>query len=277
MNLKQALAKKLTKKELEKLRCAFDIVGNIAIIEIAKGLSKKEKIIARELIKLNKSIKTVAKKVGGHEGKYRIQKLKVILGSKNTETEFKESGLRMQLDAAKTYFSPRLGHERLRIASQIKKGEEVLVMFSGVAPYPLVFARHSPAKMIYGIELNPNAHKYALKNIILNKLAGKIQLFKGDAKKVVPKLVKSGKKFDRIVMPLPKQAEKFLGTALKAAKKGATIHIYSFYPEKDIGKAKQKIAAACKKAKKSCKLLRIAKVGQQGPRVWRICADFKVL
>ncbi len=277
MNLKQALAKKLTKKELEILRGSFDVIGDIAVIEIAKGLSKKEKLIANELIKLNKNIKTVAKKVGGHEGKYRIQKLKIILGPKKTEAEFRESGLRMQLDVSKCYFSPRLGHERLRIASQIKKGEEVLVMFSGVAPYPLVFARHSPAKMIYGVELNPVAHKYALKNIVLNKLAGKIQLFKGDARKIVPKLVKSGKKFDRIVMPLPKQAEKFLGSGLKAAKKGATVHLYAFYPEKKIEEAKQAIAAACKKAKKRCKLIRIAKVGQQGPRIWRICADFRVL
>lgn len=276
MNLKQALAKKLTQKELEVLRGAFDIVGDIAIIEIAKGLSKKEKIIASELAKLNKNIKTVAKKVGGHEGKYRIQKLKIILGPKKTETEFREYGLRMRLDVSKCYFSPRLGHERVRIASQIKKGEEVLVMFSGVAPYPLVFAKHSPAKMIYGVELNPAAHKYALKNTALNKLTGKIQLFKGDVKKVVPKLVKAGKKFDRIVMPLPKQAEKYLGIGLKAAKKGAIVHLYSFYPEKEIGKAKQKITAACKKAKKSCRLLRIVKVGQQGPRIWRICADFRV-
>lgn len=274
MSLKQALARKLTKKELGKLRASFDVVGDIAIIEIAKGLSKKEKIIADEILKTNKNVKTVAKKVGGHVGKYRLQRLKIILGPKKTETEARESGLRMQLDVSKCYFSPRLSHERLRIASQIKKGEEVLVMFSGVAPYPLVFAKHSPARIIYGIELNPVAHKYATKNVLLNNLGNKIILFKGDAKKVVPKL---NKKFDRIVMPLPKGGESFLATALKAAKKGAAIHFYDFLPEGEFEKAKKKIATACKKAKKKCGIIRIVKAGQQAPRMWRVCADFRVL
>jgi tRNA (guanine37-N1)-methyltransferase len=277
VSLKQALQGKLSKKELEKLRASFDIVGDIAIIEIAKGLAKKEKIIANELLKTNSSIKTVAKKVGGHIGKYRVQPLKIIAGPKKTEAEVRESGVRMLVDVAKCYFSPRLGHERLRIAKQIKKGEEVLVMFSGVAPYQLVFAKHSPAKIIYGVELNPVAHKYALKNVLLNNFGNKIVLFKGDAKKIVPQLAKSGKKFDRIVMPLPKSGENFLSAALKAAKKGATIHFYSFLPEGKFSEAEEKITKACSSSKRKCKILRIVKAGQQGPRMWRICADFRVL
>ena len=66
-------------------------------------------------------------------------------------------------------------------------------------------SKNSPAKHIVGIEKNPIGHKYALENLRLNtKIAGKIELLKGDVRKVAPKLKK---KFDRILMPLPKSAE----------------------------------------------------------------------
>ena len=70
----------------------------------------------------------------------------------------------------KVYFSPRLATERLRIAKLVKKNESVLVMFSGSGAYPLVIAKNSNPNIIYGIEVNPIAHKYAEQNIFLNKI-----------------------------------------------------------------------------------------------------------
>ena len=43
----------------------------------------------------------------------------------------------------------------------------------------------------------------------------------GDVRDVVPKLKK---KFDRILMPLPKSAEEFLDIALSASKKGMKLN-----------------------------------------------------
>ena len=48
-----------------------------------------------------------------------------------------------------------------------KPGEKVLVMFSGCAPYPVVIGRNTKAKEIYGIELNPLAHKFAEENVMI--------------------------------------------------------------------------------------------------------------
>jgi hypothetical protein len=42
---------------------------------------------------------------------------------------------------------------RKNVASFVKKGERVLVMFAGVAPFPIVIAKHSKAKEIYSVEL----------------------------------------------------------------------------------------------------------------------------
>ena len=141
-------------------------------------------------------------------------------------------------------------------------------MFSGVAPYPCVIAKNSKAKEIYAVEINPKCHKYAQENIQLNKLDN-IKLYKGDVRKILPKIKK---RFDRIIMPLPKSAESFLDIAIKKLKPKGIIHFYEFQLEKDIPKA------SIEKIKKHCKpkILKIIKCGQYSPRKYHVCVDFKI-
>lgn len=274
-SLKESLRKKLTKKQLELLPSSYDMVGDIIIFaDFPKELGKKEKLIAEKLLELHKNMKVVYKKIGKYSGKYRTPKLKIIAGEKRKETTHKENNVRMMLNVENCYFSPRLSNERKRISGQIKKNEDVLIMFSGVAPYPLVVAKNSKPKIVYAVEINPKAHKYAVENIKLNKLDDKIKLFKGDVKNIVPKL---NKKFDRVAMPLPKGAENYLDLAIKAVKKNGIIHFYDFLHENQFDEAVNKIDAACKKAKKKYNILKLVKCGQFGPGIYRICVDFKVL
>lgn len=273
MKLKQAVANKLTKKEMQHLRGSFDIIGDIAVLEIPPEVEKKEKIIAKILMDLHKNIKVVVKKIGGHKGIYRRQKMKIILGERRKKTEHKEAGVRLKVHVENTYFSPRVSNERLRIAKQVKKGEEILVMFSGISPYSLVITRNSEPKSVIGIEMNSEAHKLALENIKINKMQEKVRAIKGDVRKEIPKL---NKKFHRIIMPLPKTAEKFLDIALSSVKKGGIIHFYAFAREEEFINIKEKIKKVCKESKKKCKIQRIVKVGQQSPRVYRICIDIKI-
>jgi len=252
---------------------SFDIVGSVAIIEIPDELKKKEKIVADTMIRLFKPVKTVVKKSGIHYGKYRRQKLKVLAGEKTKVAEYKESGVKMRIDLEKCYFSSRLGTERLRIAKMVKPGEKVLVMFSGVAPYPLVITRNAKPELVSAVELNPVAHKFAEENVKLNKLRNKIFLYQGDVVDVVPKLKK---KFDRILMPMPKTALTFLETAFKAAKKGTIIHFYTFGREEEFKEIRDKIKEECKKHRKKCRILRTVKAGHYAPGVYRVCVDFKL-
>ena len=177
----------LTKKELSLVPSAFDTVGDIIILEIKQGLIKKEKIVAEALLKLNKNIRTIVKKVGIHRGVFRTQKLKVLAGERKKETIYIENGVKIKLDVEKVYFSPRLSSERKRIMNLIKPNESILVMFSGCGPYPLVLTKNTKAKEIYGVEINPIAHKYALENIKLNKVSN-IYFYCDDVKKILPKL-----------------------------------------------------------------------------------------
>ena len=97
-NLKKTLLKKLTGKEISKLISSYDIIGSIAIIEIPIILEKKEKLIAKEILKFNKNIKTVLKKSGIHLGEFRTQKLLWIAGKKTKETLYKENNVLMKIN-----------------------------------------------------------------------------------------------------------------------------------------------------------------------------------
>ncbi len=272
-SLRKELAKKLSKKDLEKLRASYDVVGDIAVIEIPLELKKKKKIIANTLIKLIKNVKTVACKIGAHKGKYRRQKLEVLAGEKNLIAVHKETGCIFKFDVEKCYFSPRLGTERLRAAKLIKPKESVLVACSGVSPFPIIFAKYSKAKNIVALELNPVAHKFALENIKLNKVENKVKALKGDVKKAST-IIKQ--KFDRIFIPAPKEGSSLIPPILKLAKKGAYIHVYDFANESEFKLAANKVKEACKKAKRKCKILRVIKCGQHAPRVYRVRIDAKL-
>ena len=266
--LKQTLEKKLTKTELSKLVKSYDVIGSIAILEIPDALKKKEKIVAKEVLKLNKNIKTVLKKSGTHHGEFRTQKLTWLVGEKTKEALYKENGVLIKFDVEKVYFSIRLSTERKRICKQIKKPEKVLVMFSGCAPYVLVIAKNSKAKEVFGVEKNKVAHKYGVGNLKLNKTKN-ATLICGDVKKTVPKL---NKKFDRVLMPLPKSAGDFLELIPRVSKKGTVIHFYSFGAEKDL----RLIKSTIKEKLPNTRILRTVKCGGYSPGVFRLCVDFKI-
>lgn len=275
-NLKDLLKGKLTEKEIEKLKRAYDTIGTIAILEIDPEFREKEKIIAEALINSNPNIKTVLRKAAGHVGTFRTQKMKWLAGEKTKESIHAENGVKIKLDVEKVYFSPRLSTERKRISELVKKGENVLVMFSGCAPFPCVISKNTEAKEIVGIEINPEGHKYGVQNILLNKLKN-IILINGDVKKDVPLLAEKGLKFERIVMPAPHNAESFIEEALMVAKKGTIIHYYDFLHQDKFVDAEKKIDVACKKNNRNWKKISIVKCGQHAPRFYRVCLDFEVL
>jgi tRNA (guanine37-N1)-methyltransferase len=257
-------------EELRKLPVAYDVVGDIIIIDLKDCSYEKE--IGKALLLSNKSIKVILKKKGIHMGEFRTQPLLYVAGERRKEATYKENNTVLKLDVEKVYFSPRLSTERKRIFLQVHKGEDILVMFSGCAPYPVTLSKNTCARYILGIEKNPVAHRYAEKNISLNKTKN-IELINGDVREVVPKLKK---KFDRILMPLPKGAEDFLDLAFLASKPGATVHFYDFEHESELDSGEKKVLLAAIKYNKKVKIIRTVKCGQYSPGKYRICVDFVI-
>ena len=297
----------------KKLPRAFDILGNIAIVRFSKEFKLKDKKkFAQDLLKKQKSIKTVLEKKGKVKGRLRKQETKHLFGERTKEVLYKENNCVFRFNIDSTYFSPRLSNERKEIASKIKKNENVLVMFSGVGPYSIVIAKNSKAKKIFSVEINREANKYAKLNVELNKVKDKVELIQGDIKRIVellslvppssspttpPKTINTKKikgllinknrvsdneraipnKFDVIIMPRPRLKDSFLKEALMLSKKGTRIYYYDFCEQDEFNSIVEKIKKEANKFKKKIKILNIKKAGEIAPYKFRVRIDFKIL
>jgi len=254
---------------------SYNILGNIAIVNFPKDFKASEKKkFAEKILATNKAVKTVLEKSGKFKGRLRKMQTKHIAGEKTKEVLYRENNCVFRFNIDTTYFSPRLSNERKEIASQIKKDNEVLVMFAGVGPLPIVIAKNSKPKLIISNEINREANKYAKLNIERNKLKNKIILAPGDIKKVAPKLKK---KFNVIVMPRPQLKDTFLEQAFKLSKKGTRIFYYDFCKRNEINLIVKKIQEEAKKHKKKIKILNTKKAGEIAPYKIRCRIDFRVL
>src|SRR3989344_1493627 len=220
----------------------FDLLGNIALVKFPRETKEKDKKkFSEKLLRENKSVRTILEKTGKFKGRLRKQKTKFLLGEKTKEVLYRENGCVFRFNIDSTYFSPRLSNERKEIASKIKKGDNVLVMFAGVAPFSIAIAKNSKAKKVYSNEINREANKYAQLNITLNNLKNKIELIPGDIKRVALKLKKKREKFNVIVMPRPQLKETFLEQAFMLAKKGTRIYYYDFSRQDETEKVVERI------------------------------------
>jgi tRNA (guanine37-N1)-methyltransferase len=112
-------------------------------------------------------------------------------------------------------------------------------------------------------------------NIKLNKCERTIEAVEGDAREVV---LRSYRNFaDRILMTLPKSADKFLDVAFAGAKNGCIVHVYGFAAEeKAYSELEEKIAAAAKEAKRKFEIINRKVVRPYAPRIVQVVIDFKV-
>lgn len=274
-SLRDALKSILTIEEYDVLRASYDIVGSIAIIEVPDLLIPKEKIIAEKLMEVNKTVKTVLKKMGGHDGVYRTQRMESIAGVDTRETIVIENSVKLKVNVETAYYSIRMATERKRIFTQIKPGEKVLCLFSGIGPYPITFSMHSPAAELVGVEINPAGHQLALENVAKNRCTN-VRLICGDAHEVIANLKAVGDSYDRVTMPLPHTAHEFLDDVMTISHPGTIVHFYTFIEEGAFNKSVQIMREVCERHGFFIKRYDVIKVGQHAPRIWRICVDVEL-
>ena len=252
------------------LPSSFDIIGDIAIIELPEELMSYGKAIGEAILKVHRHIKAVFAKGGKVEGEYRVRELIHLAGERKTETLHRENGIRLKLDVARVYFSPRLATERMRIFEKALPGEIILDMFAGVGPYAVLLAKK--AKLVFAVDLNPWAIRYLEENIKLNKTPNVIPIL-GDVRKIAGKL-----EADRVIMNLPKFADRFLREAMLSVKNGGIVHYYGFGPEEDLfSEHEAKIKKVAKELGFTVGFLEKRKVRPYAPRQFNIAIDFRVL
>lgn len=279
MRLREKLAGILSPDEIKMLYNSFDIIGNIAILRLPKALEGRGEVIAEAVMRINKHVRTVLCQAGPVSGEYRLRELKWLLGEKKTETIHREHGCLFKVDLAKCYFSPRLLYERMRIARQVKPGEVIVNMFAGVGCFSIVIAKHSRARKIYSIDINPDAVRYMRANITLNKVEDIIEAIEGDSKEVIMSKLRGIA--DRVLMPLPEKAYEYLDYALMALKPaGGIIHYYDFEHagknEDPVAKIIEKVSRKLLGMKVNFSVAFARIVRTVGPRWYQIVLDILI-
>lgn len=255
----------------------YDILGDIAIVKFPDETSKEEKLAKAKELLANPSIKTVLEKANKVSGRLRTIKTNFILGENKKETIYRESGCSFKLNVETCYFSPRLANERLEVARMIaksKKNSRVLVMFAGVAPFSIVIAKISSPRKVISVELGKDCNKYAIENVLKNKVGAVVSVIGGDVKRVIPKL---GEKFDFVVMPRPNLKDTFLEQGLMVAKKGSVIVYYGFSPESKKDEMLELLEQEAKKLKRKIKISEVLEAGDIAPYEHRYRVVIKIL
>jgi len=262
---------------LASLPHAVDFVGDIAVLEIPPELREHRKIIGEAVLKAHRRVRTVLAKSGAVSGEYRLRNLEVIAGAEKTETVHKEHGCVFHVDLAKAYFSPRLSHEHLRVASQVGEGETVLDMFAGVGPFSILAARKRQKIRVYAVDVNPDAFKYLRKNIAANRVVAKVTPILGDVRTAVGERLEG--RVDRVVMNLPEKAIEYLDVACHALKpEGGVVHYYEFSSEPDaLETVKTRFAEAVMKAcRKTSEILLARVVRETAPYTYQVVVDAQI-
>ena len=279
MHLKEHLADSLEAWELKILPRSYDIVGDIAIVRIPEALRHRAGEIAEAIVQINSHVRTVLNQVSPVSGDFRLRRLEWIFGEKKTETIHREHGCLFKVDLEKCYFSPRLLFERSRIAGQVKPFETVINMFAGVGCFSIIIAKNSSVGKVYSIDINPWAIRYAEENVRLNRVEHIVKPILGDAKIVIEDELKG--LADRVLMPLPEKAYKYVDYAIMALKSdGGIIHYYDFIHagrgEDPVQKVEERIRRRLELLKVNSEVCFGRVVRTVGPRWFQIALDIKI-
>jgi tRNA (guanine37-N1)-methyltransferase len=127
--------------------------------------------------------------------------------------------------------------------------------------------KHSSVR-VYAVDMNPDAFELLRKNVLVNRVMGKVTPIVGDIRNVVNERLAGVA--DRVIMNLPERAIEYVDVACKALKpEGGVIHHYQFVDTLEpLDTAKNRFVEALKQT--SRQLIRVAEA-----RIVRGIAPFK--
>jgi tRNA (guanine37-N1)-methyltransferase len=277
--LRKNLSRILSAGDSGKTYISYDIVGNIAIIRLSCASPENAQNAAKAIMNIHKNVKTVLVQASPVAGNLRLRRLMHVAGENKTSTIHKEYGCSFSVDVEKCYFSPRLSHERMRIAGIVKPNETVVNMFAGVGCFSIMIAKQVSATKVFSIDVNPAAIQFMQQNIRLNRVYDKVIPLLGDSKAIVNSQLQ--RIADRVLMPLPEKALEYLPCALSALKaSGGWIHYYDFEhaekTENPTEKTKLKVAEKLASLDLTFELPFSRVVRSTGPNWYQVALDIHV-
>jgi tRNA (guanine37-N1)-methyltransferase len=255
------------------LPSSFDVIGHVLLVKLPDELRPFEKAIADALLRANgPRVRTVALDEGV-AGELRVRKLRVLAGEPGTATEHVEHGVRLRVDPAMCYFSPRLATERYRVAKLVRPGERVVDLMAGVGPFALVVAKHSEAERVDAVDLNEAAVAFARQNVGLNKAEGRVLVHHADARGWAAAHPGAA---DRVITNLPHSAHAFLEAVLAVLREEGVWHYHCIQGEDDLGRHLAELAARAADAGRSLRVLSTRVVRTYSPQERHYAVDLAV-
>jgi len=246
----------------------YDVIGNIAIITPQNPLPPDpeiRRIIADAITARHHNIITVLAKTADTSGPFRTAGFTVLSGEE-TVTTHHEYGCRYCLDLRETFFSPRLGCERQRVAGSIQPGERILIPFCGVGPFVVPAAKRGAR--VVALEKNAYACRWLLHNLHLNNVYENVDLLHADAF-AIPQLVQGT--FSRAILPAPYGLNEpaFLPRVLPSVIPGGLLHLYTFDAKNNLAE-REKIYNSL-----GLEIMEIRRCGYVAPAIARWAVDLK--
>ncbi|MCX8172313.1 MAG: class I SAM-dependent methyltransferase family protein [Archaeoglobaceae archaeon] len=264
MNPKKDLFKIFIEKmpnNVQKYFSGYKIIGDIAILKLRKEIEAYAKEIANAILVSNPRLKAVWRDLG-KEGMIRRPKLELLAGY-GSETVHVENGCLFKLDITKIMFSHGNQHERHRVAKEVEN-EFVVDIFAGIGYFTIPIAKR--AEKVYAIEVNPDAYRYLLENIKLNKIKNVIPVL-GDSMFLTPERFA-----DRVVMGHI-FCHDFLEIGIRAIERKGIIHYHESTPLRVLERPIMRIQKACKRLGRNCKIINFRKVKNYSPGVAHVVVD----
>jgi tRNA (guanine37-N1)-methyltransferase len=247
---------------------AFDQMGDIVIVKIPPELASRAAEIGLALLRFHKARAVFLDH--GVKDPYRTRDVERIAGAGGSMTQVVENGVRLWVDPAKAYFSPRLATERSRVANLVRPGEHFVDLFGGVAGFGLQAALRGA--VVDSIDLNPEAIALAKRNVGENRAGERVSLHLGDARAVASRLAAA----DRIVMNLPHGAGQFLDVAAGLLKPGAMLHYHEILEPQRVDERAQEVARDLSSRGKPARLVSHRIVRNYSPIEAHVAFDFSI-
>lgn len=276
--LTQALQDKLPADLLAKVPQAFDIVGDIVVIDIPPQLKPYQNVIGEAILQTQKNVETVLAKAGDISGIFRVRDYAFIAGEHKTRTVHREFGCQYYVDVAKAYFSPRLSHEHERVAGQVQDGEVVADLFAGVGPFSVLIGKRCPNVKVYAVDINPDAVELLKVNVRVNRVENRVFPILADAREIAKTKLKAAA--DRVIMNLPETAIDFVDAACNAIKpEGGVVYFYGFVRAPDtIDNLKQRFSELVEKNGRRVEVYLYAKsIRETAPFESQVVLDAKIV
>lgn len=267
---------KIPKSLIKELPTSYDFIGDIILIKLRDNLLPYKNEIGLALLKSIKHSKTVCL-IEPVKGELRTRNLEIIAGEEKTITTHKEYGLKFELDVSKVYFSSRLATERKRITDLVEEDEVIIDMFSGVAPFSIMIAKYSNPKIVYSIDKNEDATKFAKRNVIINKVLDKVEVICENSKNLSEIFTNNKILPDRIIMNLPFSAISFFEITLDVIGEKTEIHLYDISKENEIENKINLLHKIAKNKRVKLKNIKINKIKSYAPREFYIGIDITAI